>query len=82
MNAYQGYVAPCQPDMTTTGGMPGSYYQGNELGNVVNRNRINRSMGAGSATGSKTSPIGIQSPSDGLGDMPDGESYDTRLSQI
>lgn len=62
-NEYAGNRAPKRSDQTTTGGVAGSYYPNDPIGNVVDRSRINRTKDTVSTQGTSVFPGGVSSGS-------------------
>lgn len=59
---YAGFKAPHRADQSTVAG-PGGYYGGSEVGNVVDREDINKTKDSVSRSGSQVFPGGTSSGS-------------------
>jgi len=62
-NQYAGFDVPKRPDATLTGGVAGSFYPGDPVGNTVDRARINRTKDTVSTAPSLVYPGGVSSGS-------------------
>jgi len=62
ISEYAGFKAPKRADQSTVGG-PGGYYSGDQMGNVVDPSRINKTLDNVSTQASAAKPGGVSSGS-------------------